>query len=169
MQLQDFFDYKNQLVGDMLTSERIVRLIDEDTPFDEASRLMYTHVFPYEYLPDTIQDGRTFICCDVDVQGTDWGASSRTFIQPVLYVWVCAHRSKLRLPEGGVRTDALCAEICSKVNGSLMYGMGALDLYAVKRFAPMTDYNGKVMVFHAREFSKQYNPDKYIPANRKNG
>lgn len=166
MQLQEFFDYKNQIMEDMLTSERIVKLINENTPMDEAGSLMYTQVFPYEYLPDTIEDSRTLVCVDVDIQGTDYG---KIFLQPVLYVWTLVHRSKMRLPEGGVRSDALCSEICKKINGSMMYGMGQLDLYSVKRFAPMTDYNGKMMVFHAREWSKQYNPDKYIPANRKMG
>ena len=48
------------------------------------------------------------------------------------------------------------------------YGLGELNLYNVKRFAPMTDYQGKVMSFTAREFNRQYNGKKEIPANRKN-
>lgn len=164
MQLSDLYDYKNKLMEDLLTNEKIVELLNEELPFSEARSLAYKQVFPAEYIPETVHDGSTFICFDVDVQSAD----SKTFLTPILYVWVFAHRSRLRLPDGGgVRTDALCSEICKAINGSREYGLGELNLYAVKRFAPMTDYNGKVMTFIMKEFNRQYNPNKYTPTNRK--
>jgi hypothetical protein len=166
MQLQEFYDYKNQLMNDLLTNEAIVKLLNSNLSMDDAGSLVYTQVFPYEYVPETVQDGKTFICCDVDIQGIENG---KTFLAPILYVWVFAHRSSLRLPNGGVITDALCNEICKTINGSRMYGLGELNLYACKRFAPMTDYQGKVLVFHAKDFSRQYDPKRELPANRKYG
>ena len=47
-------------------------------------------------------------------------------------------------------------EIAKTINGSRNYGLGELELYAVKRFAPMTDFNGKLMTFHAKDFNMQY-------------
>ena len=81
-----------------------------------------------------------------------------------------SHRSRLRLPNGGgVRTDALCAAIADTINGSRMYGLGELNLYSVRRFAPMTDYQGKVMCFGAVDINKFYENKKPIPANRRTG
>ncbi len=166
MQLQEFFDYKNQLMGDLLTNEEIVRLLDDDIALEDAGSLAYESVFPCEYVPETVQDGKTFICFDVDIQKS----VNKTYLLPTLYVWVFAHRSRLRLPNGGgVRTDKLCSEICKAINGSLKYGLGELELYAVKRFAPMSDYQGKVMTFYATDFNRQFNPNKEIPSNRKRG
>ena len=165
MQLQDFFDYKNQMMEDLLTSEEVVNLVNEDVSIDNAESLAYKQVFPCEYVPETVQEGHTFVCFDVDVQRS----SDKTFLSPVIYVWVFTHRSKLRLPEGGVRTDKLCSEICKLINGSRKYGLGELNLYAVKRFAPMTDFQGKVMTFYAKEFNRQYDGTKYTPTNRKSG
>ncbi len=165
MQLQDFFDYKNKLVEDLLTTPEIVRLISDDTPMEEAPSLAYTQVFPYEYVPETIQDGHTFVCCEVDVQSVE----NKTFLFPVLYLWVFAHKSRLRLPEGGVRTDKLCCEIAKKINGSRFYGLGQLNLRSVRRFAPMTDFSGKLMTFYAKEFNRQYDGTAPIPSNRKRG
>lgn len=164
MQLGDFFDYKNQLMKDLLTHESIVSLIKQDIDMKDSISLAYSQVFPYEYVPKTVQDGDTYICFDVDIQNV----SGKTFLTPTLYIWVFAHRSKLRLPEGGVRTDKLCSEICNVINGSRYYGLGELNLYSVKRFAPMTDYQGKVMTFYAKEFNRQFNGAKSTPANRKN-
>lgn len=164
MQLNDFFDYKNKLMEDLITNESIVSLIKDGTNAENAASLIYTQVFPYEYVPETVQTGGTYICFDVDIQNV----SNKTFLTPVLYVWVFAHRSNLRLPEGGVRTDKLCSEICEAINGSRYYGLGELSLYSVKRFAPMTDYQGKLMTFYAKEFNRQFNGAKSTPANRKN-
>lgn len=166
MQLAEFYDYKNQLMEDLLTNAEIVKLLTDGGAPDDPASLAYTQVFPCEYVPDTVQDARTFICFDVDVQR---GNSNKTFLSPVLYLWVFTHRSLLRLPEGGVRTDALCNEICKTINGSRKYGLGELELYAVKRFAPMTDFQGKVMTFHARDFNRVYDGTKYTPTNRKAG
>ena len=165
MQLEDLFDYKNKLMEDLLTRESIVRLLDEHIPMDRAGELAYKQVFPYEYIPETVQDGYTFICSDIDIQY----AANKTFLAPTLYIWVFAHRSKLRLPEGGVRTDKLCSEICKAINGSRFYGLGQLNFYSAKRYAPMTDYNGKIMTFYAKEFNRQYDGKQLIPANRKTG
>lgn len=164
MQLADFFDYKNQLMKDILTNEEIVKLLDvEGVTVRNAGKLAYDRVFPCEYVPETVQDGYTFICFDVDVaRGTD-----KTFLSPTLYVWVFTHRSKLRLPEGGVRTDKLCNEICKAINGSREYGLGELKLYSCRRFAPMTDFQGKVLTFEAREFNRQHDYNQKIPSNRK--
>lgn len=164
MQLQDFFDYKNRLVRDLLTNEKIVHLINEEVPFEEAyEQLAFKQVFPFEYVPETAQDGYTFICSEVDIQSVP----TKTFLVPTIYIWIFAHRSRLRLPEGGVRTDALCSEICKVINGSRYYGLGQLNLYSVKRYAPMTDYNGKVLTFQAKEFNRQFDGAAPMPSNRK--
>lgn len=163
MYLEEFYDYKNQLMEDLLTNETIVRLLDEKIPMDKTRELVYSQVFPLEYVPETVQDGKTYICCDVDIQKS----SDKTYLYPTLYIWVFAHRSKLVLPSGGVRTDKICSEIARSINGSKMYGLGELELYSVKRFAPMTDYQGKVMTFNAKDFSRVYNANKEVPANRR--
>lgn len=163
MQLEEFYDYKNQLMEDLLTNDTVVKLIDPETEFEDPRGLAYTRVFPCEYIPETIEHGHTYICFDVDVQKS----SNKTYLLPTLYIWVFAHRSLLRLPEGGVRTDKLCSEICKTINGSREYGLGELNLYSVKRFAPLTDFQGKCMTFHAVDFNRQFDPGRKTPSNRK--
>lgn len=166
MQLDEFFDYKNRLMEDLLTSKQIVKLLSDDCKtIHKPDSLVYSQVFPYEYVPETVAHGHTFICCEVEIQRT----SSKTFLTPALYVWVFTHKSKMRLPEGGIRTDKLCSEIAKTINGSRFYGLGELDLYSVKRFAPITDYQGKVMMFQAKDFNRFSPTGKPVPSNRKTG
>lgn len=165
MQLSEFFDYKNKLMEDLLTNEEIVKLVDNTVNIGDSKLLAYSNVFPYEYIPDTVEEAKTFICFDVDVQES----INKTFLRPTLYIWVFSHKSKLRLPEGGVQTDKLVSEIAKAINGSHEYGLGELELYSVKRFAPVTDYQGKVMTFHAKEFNRPAPNNKPVPSNRKKG
>ena len=166
MQLDEFFDYKNQLMNDLLTSKTIIQLLnDGDDSSKNPEDYVYTQVFPFEYIPETVEHGQTFICCDVDIQKS----VNKTFLLPTLYIWVFTHKSKMRLPEGGIRVDKLCSEIANAVNGSRYYGLGEMDLYAVKRFAPITDYQGKVMTFYATDFNRVLPTGKPVPSNRKTG
>lgn len=164
MNLEEFFNYKNTLMEDLLTTESITSLIVSDDSVNPFS-LAYTQVFPYEFVPETIEDARTFICYDVDIQK----AIDGLHYLPTISIWVFTHKSLMRLPGGGIRVDNICSGISKKLNGSLFYGLGKLDLYSVKRFAPMTDFQGKCMVFHTKEISKVFDPKKTIPSNRRDG
>ncbi len=56
MDLQELFDYKNRCVRDILTNERIVALLhDDQSPVMAAEDYVYRQVFPYEYIPETIE------------------------------------------------------------------------------------------------------------------
>jgi hypothetical protein len=166
MQLDEFFNYKNKLMEDILTNEKIVRLLcNKGEAPNDAMSFAYTKVFPYENVPDTVEYADTFVCFDVDIQKS----MNQTYLLPVIYVWVFSHKSLLRLPEGGVRTDKLSSELAEVLNGSRAYGLGNLELYSVKRFAPMTDYQGKVLTFHAKDFSRLSPNANPVPTNRKTG
>lgn len=164
MNLEEFFDYKNRLMHDLLTNEKILELLkDEANPIKRPEDFVYSQVFPYEYVPETLEYGMTFICCDVDVQQS----MNKTFLLPVVYIWVFSHKSKLQLPEGGLRTDKLAAEIAKTINGSRFYGLGELNLYSAKRFAPIVDYQGKILTFHAKDFNRKSPTGQPVPTNRK--
>lgn len=162
--LDELFDYKNQLMDDLLTNEQIVSLLSDDGhTYTQPESLMYTQVFPYEYVPNVTEHGTTFICCEVDIKEV----INKTFLVPALYIWVFTHKSKVRLSTGGVRTDKLSSIITNAINGSRMYGLGELSLQSVKRFSPITDYQGRVLTFYAKDFNRLSPSDKKIPVNRK--
>lgn len=164
MYLDELFNYKNQLVKDVVTNPEIVRLLnDSNEAIESPESLIYRQVFPYEYIPETVEHSRTFICCDVDIQQS----LNKTFLCPVIYVWVFTHKSKLRLPEGGVRTDKLASEITKTINGSRYYGLGELEFYSAKRFAPADEYQGKVLTFNTTDINRLSPTGKPIPSNRK--
>lgn len=164
--LDELFNYKNQLMDDLLTSDTITRLLSDDcATLESPESLIYTQVFPYEYIPDVQEHGKTFICCEVDVGSVN----GKTFLSPKLYLWVFTHKSKLRIPTGGLRVDRLTSEIVKKLNGSRLYGLGELNLKNVRRFSPIQDYQGRTLEFSTRDYNR-FNPTgQPVPSNRKAG
>lgn len=163
MHLKELYDYKNRLVKDMLTDKDIVKLIDPNAMHKDPTDMVYDNVNPYEFYPETIEKGKVYVCCDVDVVST----SDKPYYDLTLYIWVFAHKSILKLPEGGVRTDMLCAAIDNKINGSRYYGLGKLKLYSSKRFAPLADYAGKMLSYRATDFNRRHTDNDELPSNRK--
>jgi hypothetical protein len=174
--LEEFFDYKNQFMDDILTNDLIIQLLNDDftdisgLTEDERTELieslLYSQVFPYEYVPDTIEHGMTFICCEVDIKEV----INSTYLIPALYVWVFTHKSKVRLPnKQGVRTDKLTSEITKIINGSRFYGLGELKLGSAKRFSPVPDYQGRILTFYTKDFNLLSPTGKHAPSNRKRG
>lgn len=175
MYLDEFVKYKDQLISDLLGNPEIVRLLSDkyevNTPEDPAD-LLRTQIFPYEYIPETVDYGKTFICFDVDISRMSdrrEAPSNKMIYSPVLYIWLFTHKSLLWLPGVGVRTDQLAMEIAKTINGSHMYGMGNLELYSVKRFAPAMDYQGKVMTFDATGWNHPNPTGRPRPSNRRLG
>lgn len=161
--LDELFDYKNQIAKDILTDKEIVKLINSDICEDESAQLMYTQVFPFEYIPKTVDEGKTFVCVDVDIQKSE----GKTFLYPTLYIWVFTHQSNMRLPKGGVRVDKLCSEICRKINGSRKYGLGELEFSSTRRYYPISDFRGKVMTFYSKDYNRLHDISNIVPSNRK--
>lgn len=166
MELAELDDYKQRLMKDICSDVDIVKLItDKKSVSVPDMTLRYKSVYPYEFIPDTVSEGQTFVCFDVDIAQT----TNRTFYTPMVYIWVFTHKSKIRIDAaqgGGVRTDKLCMAIDKVIHGSRLYGLGKLELFSVGRFTPIDDYLGRVLTYYTRDFNS--GTPKPVPSNRKN-
>ena len=163
MLLNEFFDYKNEIMKTFCSNKDIVRLVTDSSEAPVPNYdLIYSQIFPYEYVPETVDDGQTFICFDVDIADV----VSKTYLVPVVYVWVFTHKSKLRLAEGGLRLDSLATAIGNELNGNRNIGLGELELSSVGRFVPIDDYQGRVLTFYSTDFNRA-RPSRRPPTNRK--
>ena len=58
------------------------------------------------------------------------------------------------MPEGGVRIDNIAIEIDKMLNGNRTLGLGELNLRAVDRFVPITDFRGRVVAYEGRDTNR---------------
>ena len=62
MYLDEFQNYKNQLLDDLSKNPEIVRLLSDKYEQDpqESVETLYRHqIFPFEHVPDTIEQGHS--------------------------------------------------------------------------------------------------------------
>lgn len=151
MELSELVNYKNQVMKELCSDPNIVHLLtgNEDAAIPNHG-LPYTQLFPYEYVPQTVDEARSFICFDVDIVSVP----NETFLVPVLYVWVFAHASNLRMEQGGVLIDQLAIEVTRLLNGSWNYGLGKLKFDSSRRFTPIRGYLGRVLTYYATDFNR---------------
>jgi len=167
MHLEELYDYKNQLVRDLCSDPDVVRIVTGNLNADVPNHdLPYTQIFPYEFLPETVDDGQTYICLEVDIPSVP----NLTYYLPVVYVWIFTHKSRMRIETdrgGGVLVDELSAAVDKKLNGSRYYGLGTLELDSSIHFKPVNDYLGRALIYRAKDFNR---PKGRInaPSNRKN-
>ena len=165
MELKEFYDYKNRLMMDLCSNQEIVSLVTgKEDPEVPDRTLPYTQIYPFQYIPETENNARTFVCFDVDILK----APNKTFYYPVIYIWILAHKSKMRTKGKGCLTDAISCEIDQMLNGNRFYGLGELEFGPVSRFIPTTDYLGRQMVYYTKDFNRSPGL-KPTPANRKKG
>ena len=165
MELAELFDYKNLLMRDICSNANIVYLLTNNEEAKVPNHgLPYNQVFPFEFIPDTVSEAKTFICFDVDIIDVP----NRTYYIPAIYVWVFTHKSTMRTDDGRIVIDQLAVEINRILNGDRDYGLGELKLKNVRRFNPIDDYHGRVLTFIASDFNRQ-SGSKPRPVNRKHG
>lgn len=166
--LECLFGYKNLLMRELCGSEAVQRLIydakEGELPIPNHDAA-YKNIFPYEFIADTVVTAQTFICFDMDV--TD--VISCIDLNLELYVWIFTHKSLLRLKGGGLRLDALSAEIDRLLNQSRIFTKNPLELKSVGRFVPINDYQGRVLVFTGRDWNVAGAPKRPAPSNRRAG
>ena len=165
MLLDELYDYKNLLMKELCSNADVVKLLTSNEEADVPNHgLPYTQIFPYEYLPDTVDEAKTFICFDVDIVSVE----SRTKYTPVIYIWIVTHKSEMRLKSGGIVLDEIARAIDRQMNGSRYYGLGELELHSVKRFMPIADYLGRTLTYYTSDFNRP-SGSKPRPINRKLG
>lgn len=165
MLLEDLDDYKNTLMEELCKDKDIVWLLTKNSKAKVPNyNLPYTQIFPYEYVPETVDEAKSFICFDVDAVKVP----NKTFYFPYIYIWEFTHISNMRMPEGGgIRIDRIASSIDKILNGSRIYGMGELELKKVTRFSPSNDYLGRVLVYATKEWNRTSLNQKKGRSNRK--
>lgn len=164
MLLQEFFEYKNKLMKMMCENEELVKLVvDPDTGDDfDPLTLPYEQIFPFEYIPETTDKGKTYICFDVDIPQV----INEVIYEPIIWIWVFTHKSLLRLPEGGVRTDRIAQILDEMLNGNRDLGLGEVNLKTVARFSPVEDFQGRVLAYQCTD-TNRWGVRKPVPSRRR--
>lgn len=149
--LEEFTTYKQTLMKAICTSEPIVKLLKSDLDDESITGrdMRYSRIFPYNYVPLTIERATTFVCFTVTAPNVRNDYISDLYLS----VYVFTHQDIMRT-ENGMRTDLLVSEIDKLLNGSTDYGLGKVSLQSCDVMAvPCRGYSGLCTIYKVKDFN----------------
>ena len=152
--LEEFTAYKQTLMKAICTSSTITELlkIDSDPIGITGKDMRYKRIYPYNYVPLTIENAQTFICFTV----TAPNVKDDLIAELRLTVYVFTHQDLMRT-DNGIRTDLLVSEIDKLLNGSTKYGLGKVSLKMCDILqVPCQGYTGLFSVYSVKDFNSVY-------------
>lgn len=134
-------DWKNKAIELVIGQDEIMELLDMDEA--EADDPMYTRIFPYNHIPQTIEETKVYITFTVNIPKITF---NKIWAYPRLTVRVIAHQERMKLNMAGVSATRI--DYIAKLIVDLLtkndFGYGKLHL--ATNFEDLYNY-----IFHYRE------------------
>ena len=127
MNSQEISDYKRKIMKKLIDSQRIVELIDYAGQAEYPDDLLYENIYPFNRMPETEQEEKTYICVMIDVPTIYAKNDIARNVNVKLRVY--SHERLMRVKgENGDRIDLISAEIDSLLNEKFDFGIGYMKL-----------------------------------------
>ena len=134
-------DWKNKAIELVISQDEIMELLDMDEV--EADDPMYARIFPYNHIPQTIEETKVYITFTVNIPKITFN-NVRAY--PRLTVRVIAHQERMKLNMAGVSATRI--DYIAKLIVNLLtkndFGYGKLKL--ATNYEDLYNY-----IFHYRE------------------
>ena len=156
-------DYRTVITNTILSNETIVRVLsnndenqnDDEFDFDSACEsLLWTHLVPQQYIPDTITETGSYILYDMDENVLySRGSTKGTYTELTLYFWVLTHKDMPKY-KGRLRNDILSRELKKMFNETDGLGVAKNHLIHNSIYnTPNYKYMGRLLAFKITDWS----------------
>lgn len=149
-------DMKQTVLRAILSDADIVKIIRNrgDVAVPDMG-LRYTQVFPWAYVPDAIEETKTYIGFEVAVTNIQNCAAKEYSLR----VYVMAHKTMMRMnsdvctalglntKDCGTRIDVLADKIDWLLNGSEDMGFTRMELESSGTFSPAEEFIGRSLIY----------------------
>lgn len=143
---QEIIEYKRSAMAAIANVDNIVKALCAKDDFGnnlDPGDLFYTHIFPYEYIPDSIDVVKTYITIEISMPSV---STANYFFKDVLITMtVISHQDMMRMTDdeplgatGATRTDYISVELDKLFNKTTKL-MGKYELELVSNIGGALD------------------------------
>ena len=163
MNLEEIGSFKNKIVSKLINDSNILDALlgDINNVEDPETALLGKDgsgnggcVFKFEYIPDTQENSKTFLCVEVVPQETD----GDTITNMIIYVFAYCSKKLMqtyhRKGHAGTRVDILVSDIDKILNGNSEFGIGPLEWAGSSIYKPAQPYYGRMLVYRVGTFRR---------------
>lgn len=150
-------DYRSVITNTLLSNETIVKVLSNDElDLDSADELLWNHLVPQQYVPDTITETGSYILYDMDEDVLyKRNSTNSTYTELTLYFWVLTHK-QMPTYGGRLRNDILSRELKLLFNKNDDSKLGIAKNYLVHNNiynVPNYNYMGRLLTFKITDWS----------------
>ena len=148
-------DYRTVITNTILSNETIVKVLSNDTlDLESADELLWEHLVPQQYIPDTITETGSYILYDMDENVLySKGSAKGTYTELTLYFWVLTHKDMPKY-KGRLRNDILSRELKKMFNETDGLGVAKNHLIHNSIFNSSNNkYMGRLLTFKITDWS----------------
>lgn len=159
---------KDKLITEIINDEELFRAIDSPNikNFENADKLVGTHIFNYHQNPATLEQVQTFLT--IRVRTREVTRSNGIWVVPQLEIWIISHESHMKVDNvpkiTANRNDYISQLLDQKFNGRTTIGVSKnaknnLNMYAKLHLtvndegAVASDYLYRQMIFESKELN----------------
>lgn len=146
-------EWKNKAIELVLSQDEIMNLLMMND--DEADDPIYTRIFPYNHIPQTIEESKVYITFCVDVPKITF---NKIWAYPRMTVRIIAHQDCMRLKLPGVSATRIdyIAKLIINLLTKTDFGFGKLQLATNYEDLYNYIYHYRELVFVGEECVKNY-------------
>ena len=148
-------DYRSVITNTLLSNETIVKVLSNDTlDLESADELLWEHLVPQQYIPDTITKTGSYILYDLDEKVLySKGSTKGTYTELTLYFWILTHKDMPKY-KGRLRNDILSRELKKMFNETDGLGIAKNHLIHNSIYnTPNYKYMGRLLAFRITDWS----------------
>lgn len=146
-------DWKNKTISMILNNDEIMDCLDLNEL--ETEEPVYTRIFPYNHIPQTIEETKVYITVAVSIPKITF---NKVWAFPRLTIRIISHQEKMKLHKAGVsatRIDYMSQLIDKMLNGRNEFGYGCLSLATNDEYLINSSHHCREMVFIGEDLAKK--------------
>lgn len=118
---------KNEAVAKLVASDEVIKAMGNDD-IEENDEAMYKYIFPYFYIPYTIEGSHSYICMKVIMTGRQ--SVNDLFGNYSVIIWIIVNQSLMQMDGvgGATRLDHLADIVETIFAGSEAFGTKRLQI-----------------------------------------
>lgn len=145
-------DFKKTTIRKLVSNDEIIASMG-NTDVISNDDAVYKYIFPYFYIPYTIEEAHSYICMKVNMTGLN--TRNDSFGKFSIIIWVISHQDIMRMTGvgGATRVDHVANLVESMLNGSDAFGTQRLRLVTNTEDSLDLKHRCRVMTFTTQEYT----------------
>lgn len=163
MNLEELGEFKNKVVSKLINDPNIIDVLLGDlNKIDDPEVALLGKdnsgeggcVFKFEFVPDTQESSKTFLCIEVVPEKTNGDSVTEMSIYVFCYCSKNIMQTYHRKGQSGTRVDMLASDIDKILNGNTEFGIGPLEWVGSSIYKPALAYYGRMLVYRVSSFRR---------------